>query len=290
MSNVYEIITNNIVEKIETMGELPWHKPWNSVEVLPLNTVSKKTYRGVNVLILYLESMNKGYSSPYWLTYKQAKDLGGHVNPGEKGTPVVFWKFIEVDAATEEDPNKKKKVPLLRYYTVFNVDQCELPEKVLAKIKTKKPEVNKIEEIEKIVANYNINIRHGGTRAAYNKNDDFIMMPDAADFDNIDSYYHALFHEMIHSTGHKDRLNRESIADASFFGDENYSKEELVAEIGACFLSSMTNIKSEIENSAAYVKGWLKKIKEDSKLIIHAAAAAQKAVDYILKETNNDSE
>jgi len=310
-NNVYEMITNQIIENLEK-GVVPWQKPWSTHSPYPLNLTSKHNYRGINVFILYLQNIVNKYNSPYWLTFNQAKKISGYektgrywkwtkegddpkfgVKKGETGTRVVFWKFLEVD--DPDTASGKKNIPLLRYYTVFNVDQCNLPEKVLEKInidKRTESEIGTIDTAEEICNNYEVDFNHSGDRAYYNKKNDRIQMPDKTRFATDEEYYMTRFHEMIHSTGSKERLDRDSIVDASYFGDENYSKEELIAEMGACFLAAESGINLEnttmFENSTSYLAGWMKKIKDDPKLLIQAAGKAQKAVDFILgKEWNN---
>jgi antirestriction protein ArdC len=284
---VYEIITNQILEKLES-GVAPWQRPWKG-SIFPANAVSKKNYRGINVFLLFFS----GYDSQYWLTFNQCKKLGGTVKKGEGATPIVFWKFIEVD--DEEAPSGKKKVPLLRYYNVFNIEQCELPEKVLAKLNGNNDN-NPIEAAEAICEGYDIQVDHGGARAYYHKTEDRIKLPEMTSFDSSEDYYFVKFHEMGHSTGHKDRLDRNTLVDATYFDDENYSKEELVAEMTACFLAVEAGLDLEdskqINNSAAYIKHWMEKISKDPKLVVSAAGQAQKAVDLILGksyEVKNDN-
>ena len=267
---VYEIITDRIMEQLEK-GDVPWHKPW--IGGYPKNLVSKKEYRGINVFIL----ASTHYASEYWVSYKQAQELGGNVKKGEKGWPVIFWKWLKVK---ENDTEIEKQVPMLRYYTVFNVMQCEglkLPTKEIK-------ENNPIEECQKIISEFtDCPTVHDENRAVYYKETDTIGMPLLNLFDGSEEYYSTLFHEVTHSTGHPKRLDREGIRDMVSFGSTNYSKEELVAEMGAAFLCGLTGIENKtIDNSAAYVKSWLKKLHDDKKFVIIAAAQAQKAVDYIL--------
>ena len=284
--DIYEMITDRILDALEK-GTIPWQKPWKSAGSagIPANLKSGKNYRGVNIFVLGLQ----GFSSRYWLTFKQAKDLGGNVRRGEKGTPVVFWKWIE---KTKKDDNGEDKVvnryPILRYYTVFNLDQVDGiddPDADAAEPSDFEP----IEACEAIVDNMpdRPEIRNGGNRAFYRPAADFIGMPPAENFDKPAEYYSTLFHELTHSTGHESRLNREGITDLGFFGDENYSKEELVAEMGAAFLCGHAGIENEtINSSAAYIDGWRKKLSNDPKLVVCAAAKAQKAADFILNENN----
>ncbi len=274
---VYEIITNRIIEKLEE-GIVPWRKPWQSVEGMPKNLISKKEYRGINVFMLAVQ----GYENPYWLSFKQVQELGGNVKKNEKGTPVVFWNWVnEVD-----DEGNEKNIPFMRYYTVYNVAQCENIDK--SKIPSI-PEVHNvfdhIAHCEAVIASMPNcpEIQQGKQRASYNPVSDLVSMPRFDSFDTAEEYYSTLFHEMIHSIGHASRINRLQ-NNASRFGDGDYSREELVAEMGAAFLCGFTGIENiTINNSVAYIQGWLKALKDDKKLVIMAAAQAQKAADYILR-------
>jgi antirestriction protein ArdC len=275
---VYEIITNIILKKLEE-GTIPWQKPWNTQESMPRNLVSKKEYQGINAFILGCQH----YSSPYWLTFKQCKDLGGNIRKSAQGTPVVYWNWQEI----EEDGETEKKVPFMRYYTVFNVAQCEnIPEdKIPATTEATTTHIDKIMQCEGIFENWEDKpeIRHGEQKAYYRPFSDLINMPQVETFTNSEEYYSTLFHELTHSTGHEKRLNRQGITEIAPFGTPLYSKEELVAEMGAAFLCGFTGIEyATIDNSAAYIQGWLKKLKDDKKLVIIAATQAQKAVNYIL--------
>jgi len=280
---VYEIITSRIIEKLEA-GIIPWHKPWQSVEGMPKNLISKKEYRGINIFMLAVQ----GYESPYWLSFKQTQELGGNVKKDEKGTPVVFWNWInQID-----DEEKEKNVPFMRYYTVYNVAQCEnIDTSKIPSIPAIHNDFDHIVECEAIIANMPNcpEIQQGKQRASYNPLSDIVSMPRFDSFDTAEEYYSTLFHETIHATGHQSRLNRLN-NNVSRFGDGEYSKEELVAEMGAAFLCGFTGIENiTLNNSAAYIQGWLKALKDDKKLVIMAAAQAQKAADYILmvnKETN----
>lgn len=280
MSNkVYDVITDRIINMLEA-GTIPWHKPWNGSQQ---NLVSKKDYRGINPLLL--SSMH--FSSPYWLSYKQAQSLGGQVKKGEKGTPVIFWK-MSIETDENEEPTGKK-IPFLRYYSVFNIDQCEnIPSEKIPKLE--QIEFSPISQCEKIVSNMPKCpiIKHNEPRAYYSPMSDFVNMPKQNLFESAVKYYSTLFHELTHSTGHSSRLDRKGVTNLCRFGSTNYSKEELVAEMGACFLCGHTGIENKtIDNSASYIKSWLSHLRNDNKLVIHAAAAAQKAADFILKKEYN---
>ena len=270
--DVYQIVTDRVIEALEA-GVVPWRKPWSGGT--PSNLVSRKAYRGINAFLLSLSR----FSSPYWLSYKQAQSLGGCVRKGEKGTPVVFWNWVE---KTNEASGKVEKIPFLRYYTVFNAEQCEgltLPDS-----ETSKGEFSPIEEAEKVFPAY-VNgptLAHGGGSAHYVPARDHVQMPVRESFDRPENYYHTLFHELIHSTGHDSRLKRAGIAEIAAFGSQTYAKEELVAEMGAAFLSAKVGIENTLPQTASYVQGWLKALRNDRKLVVHAAAAAQKACDRIL--------
>jgi len=272
MSKVYEIITNKIIEELEK-GTVPWQRPW--VGGASMNLVSKKPYRGINVWL----TAASGYSSPYWVTYKQATDLGGNVKKGEKGTMVVFFKVY----TKEQEEGEDDKRFALRYYTVFNTDQCEN----LKTPEQEKPlEFSPITQCEQVVNNMPKApaITHSRAQAYYMPSADRVNMPNKEAFVGEPEYYSTLFHELVHSTGHKSRLDRHTKDKCNhMFGSQDYSKEELVAEMGATYLAGTCKIENKtLKNSAAYIHGWLKRLRSDTKILIQAAAQAQKASDYIL--------
>jgi len=284
MSNkVYEIITEKILERLE-QGEVPWHKPWCGGGY-PKNLVSKKEYRGINVFMLATQK----YTSPYWVSYKQAQELGGNVKKGEHSTMVVFWKQLNIKEKGENEEGEEeitpKTIPFLRYYRVFNIEQCEgLDPKKLPEIETN-PNFQPIPACEQTVVGMQNKpvIHHEELRAYYHPVLDYVNMPKKENFKKEEFYYSTLFHELGHSTGHESRLARKTITENAHFGNETYSKEELVAEMTAAFLCGHHKIEQEtLENSAAYIKSWLRKLKDDAKMVVLAAAQAQKAADYIL--------
>jgi antirestriction protein ArdC len=271
-SSVYEIITEQIVSQLES-GVAPWRKPWNVAP--PANLVSGKPYRGINVLLLAI----RGWGSPYWLTYKQAAERDGHVRRGEHGTKVVFWKCDKYETETPEGATIERTSALLRYYTVFNVEQCEgfkTPQAV-------RP-FNPIEECDCIVAGMpNAPGFAQDARAWYRPSTDTVGMPARTAFDSAEGYYGTLFHELTHSTGHASRLGREGIEKLEQFGSESYSREELIAEIGSAMLCGVAGIAPQtVVNSASYLQSWLRVLRADARMVISAASAAQKAADYIL--------
>lgn len=285
MNKVYQIITDQILGQLEK-GTVPWQRPWIDAGH-PKNLISKKEYRGFNVFALACQ----GYASPYWLTYKQAQDLGGHVKKGEKSTIVIFWKTgnktIE-SLQDEKEVETKKSFFILRYYRVFNVDQCVGidPDKVPATIPTR--DFNPIEACETIIFKMpkKPEIHHKEQRAYYRPNTDTINMPKQETFGNGENYYSTLFHELSHSTGHQSRLDRHRKNNCTHhFGSVDYSKEELVAEMGAAFLCGHCGIEQAvINNQAAYIDGWMHKLRGDNQIIIKSAAQAQRAADFILGE------
>lgn len=285
-ADVYQIITDRILDSL-SKGVIPWHKSWAMVNT-PANFITKKAYRGINTFLLAASP----YSSPYWASFKQISDKGGKVKAGEHGTYVVYWKIMkkqETDATTGEV--KEKNIPLLRYYVVFNLDQTE-------GITYKNPEIPEntfttIDACEKLIEKYTDRpeISHGGDRACYAPSLDAIKMPTKEQFEGEAEYYSTLFHELTHSTGYKDRLNRDGVTKAIHFGSENYSKEELIAEMGASFMCAFAGIENTtIDNSAAYIANWVQSLQNDPKMVVQAAGAAQKAVDYMGAEFITDEE
>jgi antirestriction protein ArdC len=285
--DTYAIVTEKIINLLE-QGIVPWRRPWSATG-LPCNLVSKKPYRGVNLLLL---SATK-YISPLWLTMKQANELGGSVRKGERSQIVVFWKVDQIaKAETETDPEKdaadKKSRPrfVLRYYRLFNLEQCELPQAVLDKLpKIETHQHDPIEAAERIIAGMPNppEIQYAGSKAYYSPITDRITLPPRKLFISAEEFSATKIHEYVHSTGSRKRLNRESIAEAAPFGSPTYVAEELVAETGAAFLCAEAGISpAVVENQAAYIQGWLGKIRSDKRLVIMAAAQAQKAADFIL--------
>jgi len=286
--DIYAIVTEKIINLLES-GVVPWRRPWTSTG-LPRNLVSKKPYRGVNFFLL---SASK-YVSPFWLTIRQANELGGHVRKGEESTVVVFWKVDDAKQSPEDDneetDGKTRRRFLLRYYRVFNLEQCELPQTVLDKLpKTEAHEHDPIETAERIIADMpnRPEIQYTGSKAFYSSLTDRITLPPRELFTSAEEFYATALHETVHSSGSEKRLAREGICDAAPFGSPVYSKEELVAEFGAAYLCAEAGISNEvIHNQASYVAGWLKKLRDDRKLLIHAAAQAQRAADYIINRTS----
>lgn len=311
-NKVYDIVTERILELLDK-GIVPWNRPWSYKngngptsmrnQYTHYNLVTKKPYRGINPWILSATAEERGYQSHYWLSFKQTKDEGGSVKAGEKSTLVVFWKFMVRDAIDAEgkvivDENgiaKKKTVPMLRYYLVFNVEQCEgikIPEEAekVEPIIPDQSDTTPIEACEHIMSLYKSCpvIHHGSNRAYYSPMSDTITIPDKDQFKDMAHYYSVLFHESAHSTGHESRLRRSNFL--SFFGSENYGKEELVAEMTAAFLCATAGIENTtIETNASYIASWKKTIKADTKMVVIAAAQAQKAADFMMGIYHEDN-
>jgi len=281
-ADAYKVVTDRIIEALEA-GTVPWHKPWRSVRgELPTSLQTGRAYRGINVWILSLTAQARGFTSPYWVTFKQAKERGGSVRKGEKGTQVVLWKPVKKTGEDENGEAEDRSYLLLRYFTVFNLDQCDGIE--IESDSEPLPEIDPIERAEEIVAGYKTcpEIKHNGNQAYYSPGLDFVMMPQRGQFETGELYYGTLLHELTHSTGHKDRLNRDTLISPAPFGSEDYSKEELIAEMGSAFLLGECGIEPNIDHSAAYIAHWLKALRDDRKLLVNAAAKAQKAADLVL--------
>lgn len=291
--SIYQTVTDRMIARLQA-GVIPWEKPWQRPRdaggPFPRNFCTGQPYRGINVLLLW----SSPYNSPFWLTFKQAQRWKGSVRKGEHGTPIVFYKQLPEDAKKAEDTTgKDERVPfVLCHYTVFNVEQCdglplaELSQPAIA------PEIDGDDLCESIVTGWESRpTLHLNSpteyRAYYRPSTDSVHMPARSRFVDAPHYYSTLFHELIHSTGHESRLNR---AWGDRFGDELYSKEELVAEMGAAFLCAIAGIANERtdRNSAAYIQNWISVFEEDSRLIVHAAAKAQRAVDLILGSTSEE--
>jgi antirestriction protein ArdC len=278
--NVYELITNRIIKQLEA-GVAPWHKPWRvrGKNGFPRNLVTGHEYRGINLWVL----LSSEYPSPFWMTYRQAHELGGHVRQGQQGLPVVYWKFGKREVLDGDEIIEKPSV-LCRYYVVFNQVQVEGLRLRPTDRTEEKPQLQPIEACERVVAEWKQkpSILCGSDCACYNKLLDCVRIPALQSFDSTEYYYSVLFHELVHSTGHPNRLNRSTLTDFERFGDATYSREELVAELGSAFLSGYCGIENTVSNSAAYIASWLEALKNDSRLVLIAASQAQKAADLIL--------
>lgn len=276
--SVADFVTEAIIEKLEA-GCIPWRKPWNGSANAPRNLITKKPYRGINAFILGCCS----YASPWFATFKQIQEKGGHVKKGAKSIPVVFWSIKEVE---DRETGDDKSIPILKYYRVFSLVDVEGIETPAMDEITR--EFNPIEEAELIIASMpqRPDVKTGQAKAYYSPSLDYVNMPKSELFHSDEEYYSTLFHELTHSTGHSSRLNRLTVTKSAHFGSGEYSKEELIAEMGASFLNAEVGIDAAtLDNSAAYIQGWISalKSKDNRGLVIQAAAAAQKAADFILR-------
>ena len=278
-ANVYEMVTERIIAELEK-GVIPWKKPWTGVRSGAFNRISKKPYSIINQILLK-------HAGEY-ATFKQWSELGGHIRKGEKSEMVVFWKIFEKEETNEETGEKEvKKIPMLRYYNVFHISQVEGVEPLVMPF----AEVEPIEEADKIITEY-VEREHitfdecASNEAFYSPSRDRVVVPMKEQYTNINEYYSTTFHELTHSTGHKNRLDRLHTGADAAFGSETYSKEELVAEIGSASIMNLLGIETPqtFKNSAAYIKNWLSVLKNDNKVIVSASSKAEKAVNYIFSE------
>lgn len=283
-TDLQQQVTDIIIGQLEK-GIVPWEKPWigNDMPALsiPKNNVTKNRYRGINILLLWGSALDRGYATQDWASFKQWQQKGETVNKGEKGNLVVYY-----DTFDREEDGEIKKIPFLKSSYVFN--RCQLssyqPETVQPEL-PKEPLVKRLESVEQFVHNTKALIEHGGGRACYIPSQDKIRMPSVEDFIGTatctatESYYSVLLHELTHWSGNPKRLDRTK---GKQFGDNNYATEELVAELGAAFLSAELEItQSPKEDHAAYIANWLEVLKNNKQCVFSAASEASKAVDYL---------
>lgn len=268
--DIYQDVTNKIVNEIES-GALPWVKEWSNFSGLPENAITGRKYNGINTLILWLMGGELGFSSHRWCTYKQAHEANGFVRKGEKSIPVVFYKPLTKDIENTSGELEEKTIPMLRIFNVFNLDQIEGF--------ADKPAVDtmkKLPGIDDFINMTGVKLVPGSPAFVPSMN--WVHMPPIDKFETNTSYYATLFHELIHWSGHKTRLDRNM---SNRFGDAGYAIEELVAELGAAFLCAKFGVTGEVRH-AGYIEHWLKVLKDDNKAIFKAAAEASKAVEYLM--------
>ena len=291
-ADVYQEITDQMIAMIEA-GTRPWSKSWNGSTApnIPLRSTGVP-YRGINVLTLWVAAMTKGYASPLWLTFKQALALGGCVRKGEKGSTVVYANKIEVDddKGDQGSDEGKRQVAFLKRYTVFNAEQIDGIE---AKYPAPPPIITATNpderdaELDALFAHVPVTVRHHGSQPYYQPSGDHVVMPAFADFHASDAYYSTLAHELCHATGHVDRLARPTLVSTK---REDYAREELVAELGAAFVSGAIGIKlHDREDHAAYLASWLQALRNDKRCIFTAATQAQAAADWLLSLMGTES-
>ena len=284
-ADLYNRVTNQIVASLES-GVRPWMKPWSSRPagsgvVLPLRC-NGIPYRGINILMLWGAAIDNGFTAANWLTFKQALELGGCVRKGEKGSLVVYassFSRSETDEATGEE--NERDIPFLKGYTVFNADQIDgLPDSFRTPAPPLPAGIERSERAEQFAAATGAAIRHGGDKAFYNYGADFVQMPPLQAFRDAESYYSTLTHELTHWTGHAQRLARSF---GKRFGDKAYGFEELIAELGAAFLSASLDLTPEPRpDHADYIGHWLAVLKADNRAIFTAASHAQRAADFLI--------
>lgn len=281
LRDLYQSVTDQIVAALEA-GSPPWVRPWNggNVDPNPVNAATSRPYRGVNVLLLNLNAMASGFERNRWMTFQQALSLGAHIRKGERGTQVVFFKMHEIDAAPAERraSDERKLIPLLRAFTVFNVDQIDDLPTNLAPPVPETPLWARLDEAERLIEASGAQTRHGGTRAFYSPSEDVIQLPPRQAFRSSSDYYATALHELTHWTGHPARCNRPL---GRRHGIEAYAFEELVAEMGAAFLANHCRLPGRLQHDS-YIASWLAALRNDKRLVFSAASLAQKAADYLL--------
>jgi antirestriction protein ArdC len=267
---IYQQVTDKIIAELES-GNLPsWVKDWSGDAGTDCNVITKKTYNGINTIILGMS----GFKSQYWGTYKQWLSLGAQVTKGSKGTHIIYYSPVERGSKVTEAGEVKEYSYILKSYTVFNAEQVTGWEAPAAPVP--KP-FNNVFAAEVLALKSGAVIQHGGDKAYYSPSQDFIAMPHKSQFNTEAGYYATLMHELAHWSGHKSRLNRDL---SGRFGNESYAAEELIAELSAAFLCARLGIAGELRHSS-YIASWLRVLKNDNKAVFKAAALAQKAADYL---------
>lgn len=283
--DVYQRVTDKIVAALE-VGVQPWFQPWNAEHAAGRITRPLRAndipYQGINVLMLWGEAVERGYSAPIWMTFNQAHELGAHVRKGEKGSLVVYAnKITRTDTDPDTGEEEQHQIPFLKGYTVFNVEQIEgLPAHYHAPAAPRLDPVQRIERADAFFAATGADVRHGGNQAYYAAGPDRVQMPPFEAFRDAESYYATLAHELTHWTKHTARLDRDF--GRKKWGDKGYAMEELVAELGAAFLAADLDLAAAPRpDHAAYIASWLKVLKDDRRAIFSAAAHAQRAADFL---------
>jgi antirestriction protein ArdC len=277
--DVYTDVSARIIAELEA-GAVPWVKPWSATAGAntPCNAVTNRPYSGCNVVLLWL-ARDRGWESPRFLTFKQAIDAGGNVRKGEHGTKVYFVKQLQVPGKSEGDEQDTRLISMMREYTVFNVDQCEnLPDGVKAgkPMRVRNPDTRD-ELADEFLRATGAEIREGHDEAYFAPGADFISLPAFGAFKGADHFYNVAFHELTHWAGHKTRLDRDL---KNRFGSRDYAAEELVAELGAAFLSAEFGFDGDVRN-AGYIATWIELLKADKRAFFTACSKASKAADYL---------
>ena len=285
--SLYQRITAQIVAEMEA-GRIPWACPWDKAKAaamtgIPQNAKTGRPYSGVNVLTLWAEAFVKEYPTHNWLTFQQARELNAYVRKGEKSTPAVFTKMVDVEV--EENGEKKTdQRPVLRMYHLFNVAQLDNLPSVYATPPQLAPEQTRYDNMLGFVAKCGVKVEYGGSRACYMPNRDLVMMPPYGSFATDEGFFGVLGHELVHATGAPHRLDRKL---NNRFGETAYAREELIAEIGSAFLCAEHGIPPTTRANAAYVQNWVKVLNDDHRAIFHAASQASMASRFLLEEANH---
>ena len=273
---LYDTVTNRIIAELET-GAAPWVKPWKNGPVtsgiMPHNGATHRPYNGINVMLLWAKREVKGYTTPNWMTCRQALALGAQVKGGEKATTVVFTKQLRFK---DKETDEETKVGMLKTYVVFNTDQIEGINHIPDARKLVSPE-HSIEAVETFITSTGADIRMGGNKTCYVPSHDFVAMPEKHQFKSLEHYYATALHELVHFTGHPSRLNRDL---KNRFSTKAYAAEELIAELGAAFLCAHLGIEGHLRH-ADYIATWLELLREDRRAIFTAASKASIASDFL---------
>ncbi len=283
-TDTYSRVTSTIVDDL-ARGVRPWFQPWKTEYAAgrimrPLRH-NGQPYKGINILMLWASAEVSGFACPYWITFQQAKELGGFVKKGEHGSPVVYASTFTKKDTDNEGAEIEQEIPFLKQYTVFNAVQCEgLPQHFYQLAEPPKETMERIEVVERFVAGTKADIRYGGNRAYYAIEADYIRMPPFETFRDSESHAATLVHELTHWTRHASRLNRD--LGRKKWGDEGYAMEELVAELGSAFLCADLQITPEVrDDHASYIDSWLKVLRDDKRAVFSAASLASRAVDFL---------
>lgn len=283
MNDIYQTITDKIINELEA-GTAPWVRPWSGeADPFPRNALSQRPYRGINNVLLGMEAHGRGYASNQWLTFRQAHQLGGHVRKGERASTIIYYeaRMVEkddADSVADGDEAEKRFMPLLKVFSVFNLDQVDgLP----ANHQPNPPdfEWHAGATPEQIIDGSGAEIRHQGFKAFYSPTNDLIYLPNKGNFADAASYYSTALHELCHWTGSSTRLGRKL---GRRFGESAYAMEELIAELGAAFLSVHCRLDGRLQH-ASYISSWLEVLQRDKRAVFVAAAQAQNAADYLLE-------
>ena len=275
-TDFYQTITNQIIQALEA-GIQPWVCPWDRTQAtgLPINASTHQPYQGMNIMLLWMSAAERNFSSPYWLTFKQAKDLGGKVRKGEKGTTIFFYSMVQKKGVENE---KEEVYPMLKTYTVFNLDQIDDFSLEQDEKNAPRHEIELLEEVEAFIEATQAKITYGGQKAFFRPSTDIVVIPDRARFHSTADLYATIMHELMHWSGHKSRLDRDM---KGVFGSKDYAQEELVAELGSAFLMATFGVVGEVQHKS-YIASWLEALRNDKRYIFKAAAQASKAHQYLI--------